>query len=200
MRPSKLILLSIFIILISSCAPTLKEIELPPGKIFKAGYGFVPFNEPGWIFPDPDNKFTIELMKQGSTPNSTYAIQIWPEKIPFFEKDESFYDYAKSNYLAQEGNDRFEIIDIYAREYENEKALCAELHLKTLDKNPVKREKNLNPMILENHGFMCQHPKTKDVGYFINFSHRYHENEASVSVEEMSQKVFSNLNFIEFYY
>jgi hypothetical protein len=200
MRLSKLIFFAIFIIFISSCAPTLKEIELPPGKIFKAGYGFIPFNEPGWIFPDPNNKFKIELVKQGPTPNSTYAIQIWPEKIPLFEKNESFYDYAKSNFLAREDDSRFEIVEIYAKEYENEKAVCTELHLKVLDKNPVKREKNSNPMILENHGFMCQHPETKDVGYFINFSHRHHENEASLSVEEMSHKVFNNLNFIEFYY
>lgn len=200
MRSSKHILFAILIIFISSCAPALKEIDLPPGKIFKAGYGFIPFNEPGWILADPKNKFAIELIKQGPTPNSTYAIQIWPEKIPLFEKDESFYDYAKSNYLAQEGNSRFEIIDIYARKYENEKALCVELHLKALDKNPVKREKYPTPMILESHGFMCQHPDTKDVGYFIDFSHRYQEYGAAISVEEMSQKVFNNLDFIEFYY
>jgi len=113
MRPSKLLFFAILIVFITSCAPTLKEIELPPGKIFKAGYGFVPLNEPGWILPDPNNKFKIELMKQGPTPNSTYAIQIWPEEIPLFEKDESFYDYVKSNFLAQEGNSRFEIEKVY---------------------------------------------------------------------------------------
>ena len=200
MRAFRLFLSVILILSVFSCAPISNEIKTPPIKIYKAGYGFTPFNEPGWIINNPNDKFAIEIAKQGPTPNSTYAIQIFPEKIPLFDKEDSFYAYVISNYLAQESSPRFEIINISAQKYENDKTLCVELHFKSIDKDPVKREQHSGDMILESHGYMCRHPETNDIGYFINFSHRYHKDEASISVEEIAQKVLNNFDFVEFYY
>ena len=147
-----------------------------------------------------NDKLAIELGKKGPTPNSTYAIQIWTKKIPLFQINESFYDYATSNYLEQDISPRFEVINISAQKYNNEKTLCVELHFKSIDKDSVKREQYAGVMILESHGYMCRHPETKDIGYVINFSHRYHKGESSISVEEKAQKVLQKFDFIEFYY
>lgn len=147
-----------------------------------------------------NDKLAIELGKKGPTPNSTYAIQILMEKVPIFHINESFYDYVISNYLAQEISPRFEVVDISAQKYENEKTLCVELHFKSIDINPVKREQYAGAMILESHGYMCRQPETKDIGYVINFSHRYHKGESTISVEEKAQEVLHSFDFIEFYY
>ena len=199
MRGWGILTILILTFLFFSCAPHHK-IETPPYKLYRAGYGFTPFNEPGWILLNPNDKFAIELTKQGPTPNSTYAIQIWTENSPVFRKDESFYDYVTSNYLAQETNPRFEVINISAQKYENKKTLCVELYFKSIDKDAVKRKQYAAVMILESHGYMCRHPETTDIGYVINFSHRYHKGESTISVEEKAQKVLHNFDFIEFYY
>ena len=87
-----IILLSIlFICLCFGCATVSNGIKTPPIKIYKVGYGFTPLNEPGWHIQNPNDKYAIGLVKQGQTPNSTYVIQIWPEKIPIFQDNESFY-------------------------------------------------------------------------------------------------------------
>ena len=194
------ILLSILVIcLCFGCATVSNEIKTPPVKINKVGYGFTPLNEPGWYLQNPNDKYAIGLVKRGETPNSTYAIQIWPEKVPIFKNNESFYDYVKSNFEAQESTPRFVIKEIYSEKYENDKSICSEIYLKALDKNAVKRDKHPGSMVLENHGYMCQHPENKDIAYAINYSHRYHEGQEAMPMEGRLQEVFKNFTFTDVY-
>ena len=200
MRRFRIFSCLILILLLFSCASSSKEIKTPPIKIYKVGYGFTPFNEPGWVLVDPNNRYAIDLVKQGPSPNSTYAIQIMPKTIPEFKLDASFYDYVKSNYSPKkDDNPEFEIEKFTIEEFYGVDSLCFEMYFKTIDKNAVKRVEYPGHLILESNGYLCRHPDHKDIMYIINYSHRYHEKQKSAEVNEMSQRVLNNFTFIEVY-
>jgi hypothetical protein len=180
-----------------NCYRETKQIESPPHTIFKVGYEFTPLNESGWIWTNPEDEYNVDLVKQGLTPNSTYAIQIWSINIPSFHKNESFYDFAKSEFEMQRKDSRFILKEKFAKEYKNDKSVCVEIYFRAIDNNPVKREKYAGSMILENRGYICQHPEKKDTGYTINLSRRYHKNrEKNITAKEL-QKVFTNFTFTD---
>lgn len=96
MNPGK-IALTIFVVLLASCAPTrpqFTEVPVPPVREQQQGFSLIPLNESGWLIfaKRPEG---IVLGKQASQ-DENHIIRAFTQVIPPFKSQDEFTGYAKT--------------------------------------------------------------------------------------------------------
>lgn len=184
---------------IAACAPMqpkLQELQVQPERIIQNGYSLVPMNEAGWVVAGR-NQYQLVLVKAGSNPDETIAIQAMLFELPEFKSTEEFVRLTKDGQAKDTDLQRFVIKKHEVVAYPKMRSNCTKAHIVTEDKAAVKRSGKSGSMILEALTLTCAHPKDKKVGVNVTYSHRYYPEQGDEAFIEKATSVLDSVEFIE---
>ena len=135
------------------------------------------------------------FVKEGGNLDETYAINVFLFEIPNFDSQDTFIDFVKAGREQDFDPKRFKIIKDDITSFEGREDYCASYHSVAEDKEAVKRSRNKEMMILEMAGYICRHPKNKNIGINFDYSHRYYSNNKDSALLDKSNKAFNKFEF-----
>ncbi len=150
-----------------------------------------PQNE-NWIIAYRNN-WRIGLAKKGVQIDETYGISITLFELPILESKEAFLEFVKAGRENDTDPERFNIIKDDINYYQEFSDFCVAYHSAAEDKKAKKISKNKDPMILELAGYVCRHPKNKNIGVNFDFSHRYYKGNEDESLVLRVKELFKKL-------
>lgn len=157
-------------------------------------YKYSPPQNENWFIAYRNNWGTA-LAKKGAHIDETYAINIILFELPNFESEEKFLDFVKAGRIKDVDSERFNIIRDDINNYKEFDDFCVGYHLTAEDKKAKKISKNKDPMILEMAGYVCRHPKNKNIGVNFDFSHRHYKGHEDESLVLRVIELFKKLEF-----
>lgn len=171
----------------ASCATFQpQEVKMPPEKLSQKGYSLVPLNEKGWLIVER-SAYDVTLLKQGVTPDEVFAIQAMPYKLPVFKTREEFARLIKEDLgksIEQKGSKilKHEVFDYLISETDCIKSYKTIEDLTPIDitGKPIKS----GDIIFEVLSLFCVHPKDKNKGFTIIYSHQHHLGESDILFAE----------------
>ena len=185
---------------VTSCAPMpprLQEVQVPPERITQTGYSFVPLNEQGWLIAGR-NPYQVSLVRRGENPDETFAIQATPIKLPTFKSREDMVRVIKEEQTKDTNPSRFKLEKHEVNAYFEKVAYCVRSHMVTKDNAAVKRSGKTGDMILGAMSLMCAHPKDRNVGVSVTYSHRYYPDQNDPKFIEKASRILNSVEFSEF--
>ena len=186
-------------LVITSCASMqarLPEIQIPPERISQKGYSLVPLNEKGWLIA-ARNAHQLVLSKRGKKPDETFAIQAIPFRLPTFKTHEEFVRLFKEDQAKDTDTQRFKKVKHEVTDYPMNGTDCVKSHMVTEDHAAVKRSGKSGHMVLETLMLICAHPKNKNVGINIIYSHRYYPEQRDSGFVEKATSVLNSVEFTD---
>lgn len=174
--------------------PKLQEIQVPPERIVQNGYSLLPIYEAGWLVAGR-NQYQLALVKAGTNPDESIAIQAMLFNLPEFKSTEEFVRLTKDGQAKDTDFQRFTIKKHEVVAYPKMGSNCAKAHLVTEDKGAVKRSGKSGNMILEALTLTCAHPKDKKIGVNITYSHRYYPEQGDQAFIEKGTIVLDSVEF-----
>jgi hypothetical protein len=180
----------------ASLKPKLQELQVPPDRIAQKGYSLVPPNEKGWLVAGR-NQYQLALVKAGGNPDETIAIQAMPVRLPDFNSTEDFVRLIKEGQAKGADPKRFAIKKSEVVAYPTKGSNCAKGYHVTEDNSAVKRSGRAGNMILEALTLTCVHPKDKNIGVNISYSHRHYPEQEDVHFIEKAMSVLDSVEFTE---
>lgn len=171
-----------------------QELHVPPERIVQKGYSLMPPNERGWLIAGR-NQYQLALVKAGKTPDETIAIQAMPVKLPDFNSTEDLVRLIKEGQAKDTDSKRFATKKSDVVAYPVQGSNCAKAYRVAEDNSAVKRSGKSGNMILEVLTLTCAHPKGKNVGVNVTYSHRHYPDQ---DVGDFLEKAMSVLDSVEF--
>lgn len=182
---------------ITACVPMqpkLQELQLPPERIAQKGYSLVPMNEQGWLVAGR-NQYQLALVKAGVNPDESIAIQAMPVRLPEFRSPDELISLMKEGQVKDANTQRFTIKKHEVVAYPKKGSNCAKSYLVTEDNAAIKRSARTGGMILEAMTLVCAHPKDKNFGLTVTYSHRYYPGQGDATFVERATRVFDSVEF-----
>ena len=139
------------------------------------------------------NNYQTTLAKKGNKLDETYGINIMLFELPSLESKENFFEYVKADREKDKDSKRFNTIKDDMNYYQEFDDFCVGYHSAAEDKEAKKRSTNKKIMILEMVGYVCRHPKNKNIGVTFDFSHRYYKGNEDESLALRAKELFKNL-------
>ena len=133
------------------------------------------------------------MAKKGNNLDETYGLNIIVFELPNLDSKEEFVEYIKDGRAKDTDPERFKIIRDEINIYEDFVDYCVTYYSAAEDKKAKKRSKNKDPMILEMAGYVCRHPKNKNLAVDFDFSHRYYKGHEDKKLVPMAKEFFKNL-------
>lgn len=155
-------------------------------------YQYHPPTGENWIIAYRNQEQTA-LAKKGPHLDETFGLNIILFDLPELNSEKEFVEFVKSKFLKSTPSQRFHLIEKKIDVYKNFNDFCVSYHSSILDKKAIKRSKNKAPMILEVAGFICRHPKNKNIGVNFDYSHRYYKGHEDESLLPRAEKLFKQL-------
>ncbi|MBI3188257.1 MAG: hypothetical protein HYZ31_10400 [Gammaproteobacteria bacterium] len=187
-------------LILTSCAltrPQLPEVNLPPERMLETGYSFVPLNEKGWMIAGRDSH-QLALMKSGTHPDETFAVQATPYRLPAFKTSEEFINLLKAGQDKDTNSQRFNILKYEVTADTTKTSFCARTHMMAEDRGVVKGPEKLSMMILEAITLTCAHPKDNSIAINLVYSHRYYPGQSDPAFVDKASIVLNSLEFSDF--
>lgn len=172
------------------------SVPTPPERILQNGYSFLPPNEKGWFIAGR-NTTQLALIKSGSSPDESIAIQARPFRLPKFKTGEEFVRLIQDGQAKDIDPQRFNILKNEMSSARMQGTECAKSHMLTEDRAAVKRSGQSGNMILEALALSCAHPSDKNAGISIVYSHRYYPQQGDPSFMEKAELVLNSVEFAE---
>lgn len=173
-----------------------QELHVPPERIVLKGYSLMPPNERGWLMAGR-NQYQLALVKAGGTPDETIAIQAMPVKLPDFESPDDLVRLIKEGQAKDTDPKRFAIKKSDVVAYALKDSTCAKAYHVAEDNSAVKRSGKSGNMILEVLTLTCAHPKAKNVGVNVTYSHRHYPDQGGGNFEDKAMSVLESVEFTE---
>lgn len=167
---------------------TESDIVLDHSIYFK----FSPPKNEKWIIAYRNN-YQTALAKKGNNLDETYGLNIILFELPNLETREEFIEYIKAGRGKDTDPKRFNITMDEIDFHEEFVDFCVIYHSVAEDKKAKKMSRNKEPMILEMAGYVCRHPKNKNLGVNFDFSHRYYKGHEDKNLVPMTKELFKNL-------
>ena len=184
-------------LILTACAPMqprLSELPIPPSRLVQKGYSLMPPNEKGWLVAGR-NEYQLALVKGGSNPDETTAIQAMPFRIMNFETTDELVRLIKDGQAKDTDPQRFSIKKHEVVAYVKKGVNCAKSHMITEDKAAVKRTGKSGFMILEALTLTCAHPENRNMAINVTYSHRYYPEHRNVSFIDQALNILNSIEF-----
>ena len=153
-----------------------------------------PPQEDGWIITYRNDSQTT-FAKEGDNPDETYVISIGLVEVPNLESKKKFLDLVESGQKKDTDPKRFNMLKYELTYFDGREDYCVKYHSIAEDKKPVKRSRNKNNMLLEIDGYVCRHPKNKNIAINFGYSKRYYPGNQDNNLTTKSRDIFESLNF-----
>jgi hypothetical protein len=183
-----------FLFVVTSCAPRLQEVQVPPERIFKKGYSLVPLNEKGWFIAGR-NPYQLDMGKSGEGPDETVIIHAVLVRLPPFTTSEEFVHLVKEGQAKDTDPKRFKTISYDVTAYPEKGPHCAKSYGVMEDHAAVKRSRLTGYMLLEILTLTCAHPKDNSVGVSVTYSQRYYPETKVSGFLEKASGILSSVEF-----
>jgi len=192
-------LLGIALIGLAACHTMQKpppDLPYPPQRIFQNAYSFMPPAEFGWktLVRNPHQ---LALARAGSTPDETFAIQARMFALPAFSTSEEFVEIIRKGLAEQAADARYNVLRHDVGADSLVQASCARSHFVAEDHAAVKRTAMPGVLVLEVMTLSCAHPKNRNWGVTLVYSHRYDQAHADSKFTEKAAAFLSSLEFLE---
>jgi hypothetical protein len=195
MRTLFIAMLSAFALFCTACTPvrqTLKEIPLPPQRLFQSGYSLVPLEEPGGVvaYRNPER---LLLEKQAKDPDENMVIRAFAQLLPPLDSEEEFKEFAKS-VLIMEDATQHAIVTQVTRPLTIKGQSCVRTDTVMEDQGTAKRSSRTDYMIIDAFCVLCKHPNNR-TGVLVAYSHRHYPENKDPGAAEKAQKLFDSIEF-----
>jgi hypothetical protein len=153
-----------------------------------------PPTEEGWVIACRNNRQTA-LIKEGSSMDETYAMNVILVELPNLNSREEFMSFVKEGRRRGTDSKRFNIITDDLAYFDGRKDYCLNYHSVVEDKEAVKRSGNKGTMILEMVGYVCRHPGNKNIGINFDYSQRYYAGHRDNNLADKAREDFKLVEF-----
>lgn len=185
-------------VVFSGCASVPDRPQLlpmPAQRIVIDGYSVLPPNERGWIRA-PSHPSKLMLVKRGSAPDETFAIEGQLIDVSPFNSFDEFTKQVTEINSTRLDPGRFKTIKNEIVPDQSRATECALSSILTDDTQAVKRTTSIKgAMRLEIKTLTCVFPSDKKVGFTVAYSHRYYPENANPHFTEIANNFLSAITF-----
>ena len=191
-------LLLSLIILLTACAPTMKqpkELSIPSQRSIHKGFSILPPNEKGWLVLTQE-PLGIALAKRGNDSDESIAITAHAVYLPEFKSREEFIGIAKA--LSRDSDPtRFNEITQETKTIVVDGQSCESIKLLEKDNDAQRVTNRKDPMILKAYSLVCPHPQMK-LAIVVAYSHRCYPGHADPEMARKAEEIFKTVEFQNF--
>lgn len=193
---SRMAIVLLAIVFIYACnGHGYKEVADPSVRIGISGVTVLPPQEKDWkLLHRSDNG--LSLIKKGPQPDATYAATVMQIKLPETESKEQFAREMRQKLQSETENERFKLIKNEGNLSPEQETLCWRYHMIAEDRAATTKS-GKKAMLLEMIGLICRHPKSKNTGINIQYSHRYHSGDQDPYIAIKADQFFNRVTFTD---
>lgn len=184
------------VVLITSCnTRQFEDVTDSSAPIDIAGVSVLPPKGSNWKVVSK-SETNISFISKGSQPDATYAATVMQLKLPDTESKEQFANKMREKLQSERENKRFNLIKNEGQLSVGQGTICWRYHMISEDRT-ARTASGKKRMLLEMVGYICQHPKTKNKGINIQYSHRYYSGDQDVGIEAKADEFFNHVTFTD---
>ena len=167
-----------------------------PQRLVLDGFSFASPAEPGWHVLQ-QTPYQLGLVKQGSTPDETIAIEALLFKTPAPVAGKDFVQQVKE---AEEQDSPAPRFSMQVHEVVPAKvgaANCARSHTVGMDNSPRTKSGSGKPMVFELFSLNCIHPQDPRVGFNLTYSLRYYPGQGDADFKDKATALLGTVELGE---
>ena len=166
------------------------------GRIAMPGLSVLPPQEEKWALMI-GSTFQVAFGKGGPQSDATYMAVVDLYQLPDFESADQFFAHVSKGRLAEPDIGRFRFIKNEEELRRGEDFYC--LEYKTISKDQgAATPAGKKTMLLQMIGRHCQHPKRKNVGVHIEYSHRHYAGDEDPEIQRKADAFLDHVTFTDF--
>ena len=193
---TKLPIVILAIVLFTSCSERrMEDVTDPFATIDIAGVSVLPLRGNNWKIISKSGTNVI-FARKGSQPDATYTATVIQVKLPETESKEQFAREMRQKLQSENENERFKLIKNEGNIAPHQETLCWRYHMIAEDR-AARTKSGKKAMLLELIGQICRHPKSKNVGINIQYSHRYHSGNQDPFIAIKADQFFNRVTFAD---
>lgn len=183
-------LMTVFLTGCGSAGMEAPLLPAAPQRLALDGFSFASPAEPGWHIVQ-QTPYRLVLIKEGDTPDETFAIEAQLFKAPHPVAGKDFVQQVKEAEDQDAPAPRFSMQIHEVMPVKVGEATCARSHSVALDNSPHTKSGSGKPMLLELVSLNCLHPQDTRVGFNIGYSLRYPPRQGDAGFEAKATALLS---------
>lgn len=171
----KLLSLSIVFLVLTACASNKSKFDVSSDTMDRTimdRYSFIVPYETGWN-EKGRNRMNIALKREGRERDEVYNIQAIQFRLPEFKSTDEFIKRMTHVQSKKMKPPRYAIKKHKVAVYPKKGKQCVRSHRVIEDNGPKDKSKNYPVMIISSVILTCPHPKEKEIGINLSYSHHY---------------------------